>query len=152
MAFTLTSPAFVNTDPIPVRHTCDGENLSPPLVWSDPPKRTQAFALVMDDPDAPSGTFTHWVLVDIQASRTMFDEGVIVGDSGTSGQNGFGNLGYGGPCPPRGHGPHHYRFSLHALRTHTNLPEGASRAAVDAALKGLILGTASLVGVYERLK
>lgn len=150
MSFALNSSAFENNEKIPVRHTCDDENLSPPLSWTDAPEGTQAFALVMDDPDAPSGTFTHWLLVDIPASRTALDEGLKPGDVGTSGTNDFEKIGYGGPYPPRGHGPHRYRFSLHALRARTSLAEGASRAAVDRALKGATLGTATLVGRYER--
>ena len=150
MAFSLISPAFHHNDRIPARNTCDAENLSPPLVWTDPPRGTQAFALVMDDPDAPSGTFTHWLLLDVPASRTSLPEGVEARGVGTSGTNDFGKVGYGGPYPPRGHGAHRYRFTLYALHTPTNLPEGASRADVDAALNGAPIGTAVLVGRYER--
>ena len=150
MAFTLTSPAFAPGAAIPVRHTCDGEDLSPPLVWHGAPPGTKAFALVVDDPDAPSGTFTHWLLCDVPASRAGLPEGVATGQIGVAGTNGFSRLGYGGPCPPRGHGPHRYRFRLHALSAPLGLTAGCSRAEVDAALDGATLASAELVGRYER--
>jgi Raf kinase inhibitor-like YbhB/YbcL family protein len=150
MVFTLTSSAFRDGDSIPVRHTCDGSNVSPPLVWKGAPEAAAGFALVVDDPDAPSGTFTHWLLLDIPASRSSLPEGRAAAQLAPEGTNGFRTRGYGGPCPPRGHGPHRYRFHLHALREPLNLAAGCSRADVDRALEGRVLATTVLVGRYER--
>jgi Raf kinase inhibitor-like YbhB/YbcL family protein len=147
MAFALGSSAFRQDEQIPSRHTCDGADVSPPLTWTDPPDGTGAFALVVDDPDAPSGTFTHWLLADIAATDRSCAEGHSVGVQGT---NDFGRRGYGGPCPPKGHGRHRYRFHLHALSRPVGLPAGISRSQVDAALQGLVLDTAVLTGWYER--
>jgi len=150
MAFTLVSPAFAGGDMVPTKYTCEGENLSPPLSWSGAPEGTRAFALVMDDPDAPGGTFTHWLLWDIAPTCAALDEGLSVSRMGTAGRNDFGRQGYGGPCPPKGHGRHRYRIHLHALRAPIGLPKGRSRDAVDSALSGRVLATASLEGVFER--
>lgn len=150
MAFRLSSPAFTTGSPVPVRVTCDGEDLAPALTWTHPPDGTAAFALVMDDPDAPSGTFTHWLLGDLPATATGLDEGFAPGLLGVSGTNDFGRIGYGGPCPPKGHGVHHYRFRLHALDTAIGLREGFARHDIDRAMQGRILGTATLTGTYER--
>jgi Raf kinase inhibitor-like YbhB/YbcL family protein len=147
MAFTLTSSAFTEGQDIPVRHTCDGANISPSLAWTDPPDGTVGFALVLDDPDAPSGTFTHWLLADIPGGARSLGEGHAAGVAGT---NDFGKHGYGGPCPPKGHGPHRYRFHVHALSRALALKPGFNRHACDAALKGRILATAVLTGRYER--
>jgi Raf kinase inhibitor-like YbhB/YbcL family protein len=135
---------------MPTRHTCDGENVSPPLTWASPPPNTKAFALVMDDPDAPGGQFTHWMLCDIPATRADLDEGGEPDGAGTPGLNDFSKLGYGGPCPPRGHGPHRYRFHLMALDRRLGLRPGFSRADFDAALTNATLGIATLVTTYER--
>ncbi len=150
MSFTLSSRAFEPGDDVPVRFTCDGANLSPPLAWRDPPTGTKAFALVVDDPNAPQGTFTHWLLWNIPVSPGHLEEGLRPGQAGVSGTNDFSRPGYGGPCPPRKHGPHHYRFHLHALSGPLDLTAGASRGDVDGALAGRILGTAMLEGIYER--
>lgn len=150
MAFTLTSPTVAHGRSIPARYTCDGENLSPPLEWTDPPPGAVAFALVVDDPDAPSGTFTHWLLADIPADELQLAEGLLSGGIGTSGTNDFSRMGYSGPCPPRGHGPHHYRFHLHALNRLLQLGHGFARHEMDAALRGAVVATATLTGVYER--
>ncbi len=118
MAFALNSPAFRDGEKIPDKYTADGENLSPPLVWNDPPAGTKSFALVVEDPDAPSGTFRHWGLYNISAGRTMMPEGVEHGvktEQLGHAVNDFGHRRYDGPAPPRGHGPHHYRFRLAAL-------------------------------------
>jgi Raf kinase inhibitor-like YbhB/YbcL family protein len=152
MAFTLSSPDLTNGARIAPRFTCDGDDISPALQWAHPPNGTVAFALVLDDPDAPSGTFTHWLVCDIPAMATGLPEGIHPGSTGISGTNDFGRIGYGGPCPPRGHGPHHYRFHLHALDQTLNLRRGFSRDEIDAALKGHALGTAMLTGTYERRK
>jgi Raf kinase inhibitor-like YbhB/YbcL family protein len=149
MPFALDSPAFSEGAEIPRRHTCDGDNLSPRLTWHDVPTGTQSFALIVDDPDAPSGTFTHWVLFDIPAGLTELLEAAT--GAGRTGRNDFGKKGYGGPCPPKGHGSHRYVFKLSALDVETlGLPDGTSRSSVEAAVKGHSLATAQLVGRYER--
>jgi Raf kinase inhibitor-like YbhB/YbcL family protein len=150
MAFVINSPALKAGQSIPVRYTCDGENLSPPLTWAHPPAHTKAFALVMEDPDAPGGTFTHWMLCDLRATRADLDEGGEADGDGTPGTNDFSKLGYGGPCPPRGHGRHRYRFRLLALSKPLGLRPGFSRAQLDKALAHVVLGTAILVTSYER--
>lgn len=151
MTFTLESTAFTEGGQIPTRFTCDGANASPPLRWEGAPDGTQSFALIVDDPDAPRGTFTHWVLFDLPASQSSLPEGFRPGDAGTSGTNSFGQVGYGGPCPPRGHGPHRYFFTLYALdRPMLGLARGASRDAVAQAIAGHTLAQAHLMGRYER--
>jgi Raf kinase inhibitor-like YbhB/YbcL family protein len=150
MAFTLRTAAFPNGHAVPRRFTCDGEDVSPALEWSGAPAGTRAFALVMDDPDAPSGTFTHWLVTDIPKERTRLDEGAPLQDVATEGTNDFGRAGYGGPCPPRGHGPHRYRFQLHALGLPLGLGRGFPRHDFDRALRTHVLGTAMLMGTYER--
>jgi Raf kinase inhibitor-like YbhB/YbcL family protein len=149
MPFAISSPAFTDGSDIPRRHTCDGENRSPLLTWRDAPTGTRSFVLIVDDPDAPSGTFTHWVLLDIPSGLTELSEGVT--GVGRSGRNDFGKNGYGGPCPPKGHGPHRYFFTLSALDIESlGLPEGATRSRVEAAMKGHAVATARLGGRYER--
>ena len=111
MAFTLTSSAFKDGDMIPREFTCDGEDLAPPLAWSDAPEGTRSFALVMEDPDAARGTFTHWLLYDIPATTTVLWEQACA----KALCNSFGQADYGGPCPPLDDGPHRYVFTLHAL-------------------------------------
>jgi Raf kinase inhibitor-like YbhB/YbcL family protein len=150
MAFALRSEAFAPGATIPERHTCDGLNLSPPLAWSGAPEDVKAFALVVDDPDAPGGTFTHWLLCDLPATCAGLPEALRVGQLGVAGANGFGRRGYGGPCPPPGHGPHRYRFRLHALRERLGLKPGCSRGDVDRALLSRSLAVTELVGRYER--
>jgi Raf kinase inhibitor-like YbhB/YbcL family protein len=150
MSFTLSSRAFTPSAAIPSRHTCDGANLSPALAWSGAPEGTRTFALMLDDPDCPGGTFTHWLLCDLPADHSALAEGQRPGGAGTPGTNDFGRIGYGGPCPPKGHGGHHYHFRLYALSRPLGLERGFSRADLEAALTGLVLGTAALVGVYER--
>jgi len=150
MSFALVSAAFAAGRPIPVRHTCDGDNLSPPLTWTGAPTGTSAFALVMDDPDAPGGAFTHWLLCDIPISQSGLDEGLRPGACGTAGVNDFSRQGYGGPCPPKRHGPHHYRFHLYALSRRIGMKSGYTKAQLDAAIADAILGVAELSTSYER--
>jgi hypothetical protein len=146
-AFSLRSDAFDDGQPIPARHTCDGEDLSPALVWREPPGETQSLALVVDDPDAPGGTFTHWLAWGIDPGTGGLGEG----DAAPSeGRNDFGESRYRGPCPPRGHGPHRYSFRLAALDAAVDLAAGASREEFERALDGHVLATADLVGTYER--
>jgi len=151
MAFRLTSPAFADGADIPVRHTCEGENRSPRLTWSEAPEATQSFVLLMDDPDAPNGTFTHWVLYDIPPDTTELGENVPGATVGFSGRNSFGDAGYGGPCPPSGDPPHRYRFTLHALDIPSiGLSRDAEREQVEARMEGHVLGHTRLVGMYQR--
>ncbi len=151
--FTLTSPAFSKGSSIPTRYTCDGEDLSPPLKWQGAPQATTAFALIMEDPDAPIGTFTHWVLYNLPSSTTSLPEGVAKGErlpSGAAqGRNDFGRLGYGGPCPPRGPA-HRYYFRLYALDAPVNLAPGATKAQLLQAIRGHVLAWAELMGTYQR--
>ncbi len=147
MAFRITSPAFAEGADIPLRHTCDGDNLSPRLTWTDVPEGTRSFALIVDDPDAPGGTFTHWVLYDIPGEARELGQGGAIGKSG---RNSFGRSGYGGPCPPHGDPPHRYRFTLHALDVPSVAVRTGTREEVGAAMERHVLGTAQLVGRYRR--
>lgn len=146
--FSLTSNAFQNGQPIPVQYTCDGPDQTPVLSWADPPQGTKSFALVIDDPDAPSGTFRHWGVYDIPGSARS-----IGGPqkTGTEVSNDFGKPGYGGPCPPKGHGPHRYHFKLFALGVDKlDLPGAAKIADVENAAQKHALAQSELVGTYER--
>ena len=145
----LTSPAFDDRQPIPARYTCDGENVSPELRWSDVPEGTRTLALTCVDPDAPGGEFTHWVMWNLDPTLGGIGSGEVPAGA-RQGINDFGNLGYGGPCPPPGHGPHHYRFTLSAVTTEIGLPDGATIAELRDALAGATLAQAELVGTYER--
>jgi Raf kinase inhibitor-like YbhB/YbcL family protein len=146
MAFTLTSPAFLEGETIPRQYSCDGDNTAPPLVWSDPPENTRGFALIMDDPDAPNGTFTHWVLYDIPAAATKLADQRL----GRALRNDFGRAAYGGPCPPVGHGSHRYFFTLYAVDVLSLSVQGRTRTALERALQTHTLATARLMGRYER--
>ena len=153
MAFELTSSAFHAGQSIPVQFTCDGQRVSPPLAWSGAPPHTATFTLIVDDPDAPRGTFTHWVLFNIPGDVDHLDEQVppvpVLDNGAVQGRNDFGGVGYGAPCPPMG-APHRYRFTLDALDTRLPLPAGASRQQVLDAMRGHILAQAQLVGTYQR--
>jgi Raf kinase inhibitor-like YbhB/YbcL family protein len=145
---TLTSDAFQDGQPIPTQYTCDGANRSPALSWGDPPQGTKSFALVVNDPDAPSGTYRHWGVFDIPASARTIDGGQRVGTEAT---NDFGKPGYGGPCPPLGHGPHHYHFKLFALDVdRLDLTPQAKVIDVEQKAGQHALAQAELVGTYER--
>lgn len=150
MDFTLSSPAFADGAGIPVRHTCDGQDLSPRLTWSGTPRGTRSLALIMDDPDAPRGTFTHWLVYDIPRDAARFPEGLPHGQAGRMLANDFGRANYGGPCPPPGHGPHRYRFTLYALDMPVIRVRGGERAGFDAAVRSHILDSITLTGIYER--
>jgi Raf kinase inhibitor-like YbhB/YbcL family protein len=143
----ISSTAFSDGQTIPQRHTCEGDNVSPPLSWSGTPSEARSLALIVDDPDAPSGTFVHWLAWGLDPGSNGLDEGQPAPVEGT---NGFGEKGYGGPCPPPGHGPHRYFHRLYALSSELDLAAGASREELDAALEGRVVGTAELVGTYER--
>ena len=145
---TLTSDAFQNGQPIPQIYSCDGANRSPALHWSDPPAGTKSFALVIDDPDAPKGTFRHWGVYDIPASA----RGIAAGQHiGTEVNNDGGQPGYTGPCPPKGHGVHHYHFKLFALGVDKlALKSGAKVADVENAASPHAIAQGELIGTYER--
>jgi Raf kinase inhibitor-like YbhB/YbcL family protein len=149
----LKSPAFRDNEDIPRKYTCDGADVSPPLNWSHPPDGTKAFALIFDDPDAPAGTWVHWVLYDLPADATELPEGVPAAQSlpnrAKQGVNDFKRAGYGGPCPPPGPA-HRYLFGLYALDAPTNLKPRARKRQLLDAMKGHILGEAQLVGKYKR--
>lgn len=150
--FSLSTTSFQAGADIPARFTCNAENLSPALAWTDPPAGTQAFALLVDDPDAPGGVFNHWVLFDLPASARELNEGVPKNgdpEGARQGHNGFDELGYGGPCPPPGH-VHRYYFRLYALDQKLNLPAGASKSAVEKAMKGHVLAQAEVMGRFKR--
>ena len=146
MAFTLRSSAFDDEQAITRPYTCDGANLAPPLAWSEPPQGTRSFALIMDDPDAPSGTFTHWLLYDIPATATDVADPSL----GKTLRNDFGRAAYAGPCPPVGHGAHRYFFTLYAVDVPSLTLKGTARKALDRVLQAHTLGTARLMGRYER--
>lgn len=149
MTFSLSSSSFKPGAAIPKDFTCDGSNRSPQLSWSGAPATAKSFALIVDDPDAPGGTFTHWVLFDIPASSQQLVEGTAA--IGFGGTNSFGQAKYQGPCPPIGRGAHRYFFTLYALDLSTlNLKIGAPRNQVEAAIESHVLGQAQLLGKYER--
>jgi hypothetical protein len=153
MSLEISSAAFSAGETIPKKFTCDGPDASPKLTWSVPPERTQSFALIMDDPDAPVGTWVHWVLYDLPADTRELAEGVPkqeqLPNGGRQGRNDFGKIGHGGPCPPPGK-PHRYFFKLYALDAKLNLKAGATKAEVERAMKGHILAQAELMGRYGR--
>jgi|SRR5579872_885633 len=151
-AFGLTSPAFTEGGNIPPKFTCDASQTSPSpaLAWKDAPAGSKSFVLIMHDPDVPMpGGFTHWVLYDIPASTTGLPEGFQPGSVGVSGNMGMRRQGYMGPCPPSG--AHHYHFMLSALDVPSlGLPAGASKADVEKAMEGHVVGKTELVGVFQR--
>ena len=155
--FTLASPAFQNGDSIPRRHTCDGPDVSPPLDWVAPPAGVASFALIVEDPDAPGGTFIHWVLYDLPSATASLPEGVPKSGElpqlggAKQGRTSFGRIGYGGPCPPAGPA-HHYHFRLFALNAKLGLGAGASRDEVMTAMQAHELGRAELMGLYARAR
>ena len=145
--FALQSGAFEHGGPIPGRHSCEGEDLSPPLYWSGAPDGTRSLALVVDDPDAPAGTFTHWLGWGLDPGAEGLGEGEA---APVEGRNDFGTSGYRGPCPPPGHGPHRYFFRLYALDSDPNLRPGADKRELERALEGHTVAEAELIGTYER--
>lgn len=158
MAFSLSSPAFQSGGPIPQKYSLDGENLSPPLEWRDAPNGTKSFALIVEDPDAPSGCFRHWAIYNIDAQRDGLPAGIgpdtktgKLGESLGTGLNDFGHQGYDGPRPPKGDGPHHYHFKLAALDVETL--QQAPKARVEdvwETARDHILAEAEIIGTYER--
>lgn len=152
MGFSLSSTAFEHESSIPERYTCDDEDISPDLSWSDLPDGTSSLVLIMDDPDAPAGTWVHWVLFNIPATVARLEESVPdderLPSGAVHGQNSWGDLGYGGPCPPSG--THRYFFRLYALDENLDLGPGATKEQVLSAMKDHILGEAELMGRYSR--
>jgi Raf kinase inhibitor-like YbhB/YbcL family protein len=148
----LRSSSFGDGQRIPTRHTCDGEDKSPPLEWNDVPKGTRSFVVLCDDPDAPRGTWHHWAAFDIPAERTRLAEGIRPSQTGMKqGINDFGQSGYRGPCPPRHHGPHRYRFRILALSVaHLAVSNSPSFSDVESAAGKYLIEEAGLIGVYER--
>lgn len=153
MTLSLLSPAFQEGEKIPVKYTCEGQDVSPVLTWGEPPLETQTFALIVDDPDAPVGVFTHWILFNVPSDSRQLAEAVPNQDKLPSGalqgKNDFGKIGYGGPCPPPGR-PHRYQFTLYALEKPLDLKAGASKKQVLDAMQGHILTQGQLTGTYQR--
>ena len=153
MAFTISTTAFQNGGDIPKKFTCEGEDVSPALSWEGTPAGAKSFSLIADDPDAPVGAWTHWVLFDLPAGAKGLPENVAKVDQlpsgGKQGRNDFQKIGYGGPCPPPGK-PHRYFFKLYALDRNLDLSPGATKAEVERSMQGHILATAELLGRYRR--
>ncbi|MHB1415682.1 MAG: YbhB/YbcL family Raf kinase inhibitor-like protein [Chloroflexota bacterium] len=153
MAIELSSPAFANSSPIPRKYTCEGENISPPLAWKNLPEGTRSIALIVEDPDAPSGIRTHWVVFDLPASATGLPEGTLPAattpQGGRQGINTNKHTGYSGPCPPAG-GPHRYFFRISALDCDLTLEPGSTKEAVLSAMRGHILAEGELMGTYKK--
>jgi len=153
MTLELTSPDFSTGGTISKQFTCDGGDLSPALQWKDPPAGTQSFALIADDPDAPVGTWVHWVIFDLPANLRSLPQNFPKVEQSTDGSrqgtNDFGKVGYGGPCPPPGKA-HRYFFKLYALDTKLNLKPGAAKKDVERAMQGHILARGEYMGRYSR--
>jgi len=151
----LQSSAFSEGQRIPDRFTCEGQDISPALSWSEPPTGTQSLALLMDDPDAPGGVFTHWILYDLSPELRNLDEEVPPRQTlntpinAKQGMNDFGRIGYGGPCPPQGE-THTYRFRLFALNANPNFPSEVTRVTFFEAIEANVIAEARLTGVFGR--
>jgi len=153
MNLTLTSTAFTEGQAIPAQYTCQGGDSSPALAWTGTPANTKSFALIADDPDAPAGTWVHWVIYDLPSTTRALPENVakqpVLEDNSKQGLNDFQRVGYGGPCPPAGK-PHRYYFKLFALDEMLYLKPGATKKDVELAMKGHILAEGQLMGTYQR--
>lgn len=147
----VTSVAFKEGQPIPRQYTCDGINISPPLEWSGVPKTAKTIAIIADDPDAPAGTWVHWLLYNLPAENIGFVENLPMTENlkagGFQGKNDFGKIGYGGPCPPSG--SHRYFFKVYALDAELPLKAGATKAEVEKAIEGHVVSQGQLMGVYR---
>jgi Raf kinase inhibitor-like YbhB/YbcL family protein len=150
----VSSRSFVDGQRLPVDFTCDGKNISPHIRWQGVPVGGKSFALICDDPDAPAGNFVHWVIFNIPVTVLELAENVPaikkLEDGSQQGVNGFGRIGYGGACPPRGHGVHRYLFTVYALDCNLGLQPGASRAVLEAAILGHVLARGQIIGRYSR--
>jgi len=153
VSFQILSTAFSNGETIPKRFACDGVDVSPYLNWKEAPAETQSFALIMDDPDAPAGTWVHWILYNLSANTRELPEGMgkqeMLANGALQGRNDFRKIGYGGPCPPPGK-PHRYYYKLYALDTKLKLKAGAAKPDLERAMKDHILGETELMGRYGR--
>jgi Raf kinase inhibitor-like YbhB/YbcL family protein len=153
MAFVLNSTAFANGGGISRKYTCDSADLSPALSWEGAPAGTHSLALIVDDPDAPVATWTHWIIWNISAQATALPEGApkvaVLDDGARQGLNDFKRIGYGGPCPPPGK-PHRYFFKLYALDAALDLKAGVKRSELELAMKGHVLSETELMGTYRR--
>jgi len=153
MNIQLTSTAFADGQPIPAKYTCDSDDVSPPLQWTNAPARTKSFALIADDPDAPMGNWVHWVAYDLSANTSALPEDVAktptLAGGAKQGMNDFRRLGYGGPCPPPGK-PHRYFFKIYALDTVLNLKPGLTKRELLQATNGHVLAEGQLMGTYQR--
>lgn len=153
MSIELTSTAFQPGETIPRQYTGDGVDQSPPLRWSEPPSGAKSLALICDDPDAPRGTWVHWVLFNLPPQTRQLEEGVpttaMLGGGARQGKNDFGSIGYGGPAPPKGKA-HRYFFKLYALDLVPDLRTGATKAQLEEAMRGHILAEGQLMGTYKR--
>lgn len=143
----ITSSAFENSDSIPAKYTCDGNDINPPLIFSDIPENAQSLVLIMDDPDAPMGTWVHWIVWNIDPGARGIPENSVPKGS-IEGKTSWGRSGYGGPCPPSG--THHYFFKLYALDTQLDLSSDADKPQLEQAMQGHILAQAELIGPYQR--
>ncbi len=154
MSLTLTSDAFANGQSIPAKYSCVGKNISPALAWTEPPAGIKSFALIVDDPDAPMGTWVHWVLFNIPADRRILQEDLPITGKNVDpnaiyvGKNSSGNIRYDGPCPPSG--THRYYFKLYALDTTLSLQSGATKEQVLKEMKGHILAQGELMGTFSK--
>jgi len=152
MAIELTSAAFEDGGMIPAKYTCDGEDISPPLQWGGIPEEAQSIAVICDDPDAPMGTFVHWVMFNVPAEQSELAENIpteeILPNGAKQGISDFGRAGYGGPCPPGG--THRYFFKVYALDTKLDLPADANKATLVEAMEGHILAQGQIIGKYKR--
>ena len=155
MSIDLTSTAFQQGEAIPKEYTGDGADRSPPLHWSEPPSGTKSIALICDDPDAPRGTWVHWVLFSLPPQTRELEEGVpttaTLGNGAKQGKNDFGNIGYGGPAPPKGK-PHRYFFKLYALDTDLTGLSNPAKADLERAMKGHVVDSGELMGTYQKAK
>ncbi|CAM2888603.1 phosphatidylethanolamine-binding protein [Legionella steigerwaltii] len=150
--FTIESSSFKMNSMIPDQYTCNGLDQSPPLSWYNIPPNTQSLALVVDDPDATGGTWTHWIVIDIPPTTKELGAGGPIPPGAANAKNSWGGLGYRGPCPPPLGGVHTYHFKLYALDTVLNLGDGTTRDIVLDKMTGHVIGTAELVGLYQNFK
>ena len=153
MSLTLSSSSFAHDERIPPHYTCQEADVSPPLTWTDPPPNTKSVALIVDDPDAPGGTWVHWVIYQLPSSLRALPEAIpaddTLPDGSRQGLNDFHQIGYRGPCPPPGPA-HRYRFTLYALDASLTLPQRVTRATLEQAIAGHMLAHAQLIGRFQR--
>jgi len=155
MSFSIKSPDFEDNGYIPRKFSCDGDDISPELKWTNPPIGTKSYAMIVEDPDAPIGTFVHWIIYDIPAGWDGLKRAMKATDGMEQGvkqgRTDFGSIGWGGPCPPRGHGKHRYVFTIKALDTsELGLTNGTERISFNKAINGHVLEEAVLMGLYRR--